>query len=167
VTLRCVRLPLLLAATAAALLAGCSPGTAPAPAPAPSGSGAAAAAWPPCAAPVETGPLPEWARTGFSGDSSLPHVLGSHGDIVAAMFGYPLTANRRDGTNNKILWISRIPTGPGDLVIDATLDGADLADRHSVTGGPGPSIIDLPKAGCWHLTLTWSGHTDTMDLIYR
>jgi hypothetical protein len=36
-----------------------------------------------------------------------------------------------------------------------------------VGGGPGPSIIDLPQAGCWHLALKWSGHTDTMRLTYK
>jgi hypothetical protein len=37
----------------------------------------------------------------------------------------------------------------------------------AVPGGPGPSIINLPDAGCWRLTLTWSGGRDTLDLLYR
>jgi hypothetical protein len=43
-------------------------------------------------------------------------------------------------------------------------DGTQTLSRE-VAGGPGPSIVDLP-AGCWHLTLTWSGHTDALDLRY-
>jgi hypothetical protein len=35
-----------------------------------------------------------------------------------------------------------------------------------VPGGPGPSIVNLPQAGCWRLTLAWSGQTDTLDLAY-
>jgi hypothetical protein len=39
--------------------------------------------------------------------------------------------------------------------------------RREVDGGPGPSIINLPSAGCWRLSLTWSGHRDQLDLRYR
>ena len=28
------------------------------------------------------------------------------------------------------------------------------------------SIIDLPQPGCWRLSLTWPGKTDTIDLVY-
>jgi hypothetical protein len=37
---------------------------------------------------------------------------------------------------------------------------------HVVNGGPGPSIIDLPAAGCWRLDLRWAGHSDTVDIRY-
>jgi hypothetical protein len=36
----------------------------------------------------------------------------------------------------------------------------------TVTGGPGPSIIDLPASGCWRLMLRWSGRVDSLDLDY-
>jgi len=35
-----------------------------------------------------------------------------------------------------------------------------------VAGGPGPSIIDLPAAGCWSVNLSWSGHHDHLTLRY-
>ena len=38
--------------------------------------------------------------------------------------------------------------------------------RRALPGGPGPSIIDLPAAGCWRLTLRWSGRSDVLDLRY-
>ncbi|MFE9692151.1 hypothetical protein [Micromonospora sp. NPDC005806] len=102
----------------------------------------------------------------------MPHVLGAKGDIVAALFAYPLAVGRDDGSNNKILWVARpVPTppattAPATLEITATLDGTDTRVTREVAGGPGPSIIDMPQAGCWHLVLRWSGRTDTMDLVY-
>ncbi|GAA1526086.1 hypothetical protein GCM10009827_048580 [Dactylosporangium maewongense] len=120
-----------------------------------------------CGSPVDTGPLPEWARAGFTGDSSMPHVLSDHGTIVAAMFGHPLAVTRPDGSSNKILWVAKDPTPPGDLQIDATRTGTQDVVRRTVPGGPGPSIIDLPQPGCWRLTLTWPAHTDTLDLTYQ
>ncbi|MFG1919467.1 hypothetical protein [Micromonospora sp. NPDC048898] len=125
-----------------------------------------------CHSPVETTSLPDWADAGFSGDARIPHVFGAKGDIVAALFAHPLRQVREDGSNNKILWVARAattspnPTAPATLVITATLDGTDTRVTREVAGGPGPSIIDMPQAGCWHLDLRWSGHTDTMDLVY-
>jgi hypothetical protein len=119
-----------------------------------------------CGSPVETGPLPEWARAGFSDDGRMPHVMGDGGHIVAAMFGYPLAVVRPSGSSNKILWVAKDQFERGDLVIEAKLDGSDVSASRSVPGGPGPSIIDLPQPGCWRLTLTWPAHADTMDLVY-
>jgi hypothetical protein len=38
--------------------------------------------------------------------------------------------------------------------------------RRIIKTGPGPSYVDAPSAGCWRLTLTWSGRSDTLDLAY-
>ncbi|MCO1594917.1 hypothetical protein M8C17_07020 [Micromonospora sp. RHAY321] len=125
-----------------------------------------------CGSRVETGPLPDWADAGFSGDARVPHVFGANGDIVAVLFAHPLAQVRQDGSNNKILWVSRpatssaASTSPASLVITATLDGTGTRVTREVAGGPGPSIIDMPRAGCWHLELRWAGRTDTMDLVY-
>jgi hypothetical protein len=58
-----------------------------------------------------------------------------------------------------------------DLRISAQrMDGTRLVGRpvrRLVMGGPGPSIIDLPAAGCWRMSLAWSGRTDQIDLTYR
>ncbi len=91
---------------------------------------------------------------------------------MAVLFAHPLRQVREDGSNNKILWVARAattspdPVAPATLVITARLDGTDTQVIREVPGGPGPSIIDLPQAGCWRLDLSWSGHTDTMDLVY-
>ncbi len=113
----------------------------------------------------DRGVLPEWARTGFSDpEPRIPHVLGDDGRIAAILFG-PLTSPSRPEGGNKILWVSRDPVQPlSDLQIRAEHDG-DVVTR-VVPGGPGPSGIDLPAAGCWHMTLRWSGRSDTLSLRY-
>lgn len=113
-------------------------------------------------------PLPTWARTGFQPpDQPMPYVVGDHGDIAAVVFGNPLLAPPSKERGNKILWVSRVPQQPGDpLKIEAYLDGSGTPVTREVPGGPGPSGIDLPKAGCWHLTLRWSGHVDRLNLRY-
>jgi hypothetical protein len=125
-----------------------------------------------CATKIPVKLLPIWARTGFSDPKPhMPFVLGAKGEIGAIVWGNPLLAPPAKDRSNKILWVSRVPLqlGGGDLRISAQrFDsgqpvGSPLA--RSVPGGPGPSIIDLP-AGCWHLTLRWGSHADTMDLRY-
>ncbi|MDQ7909571.1 hypothetical protein RB614_34130 [Phytohabitans sp. ZYX-F-186] len=155
------------AAAALLLLAACDSAGPAAPAvvesPAPSATAAS------CAAGVPSRVLPEWARTGFSDPNpAMPYVLGDRGDIVAIVFGYPLRAPSQPDRSNKILWVSRVSQEPASpLVIDARLDGGGDPVTREVSGGAGPSIVDLPAAGCWHLQLTWSGHTDTLRLTYE
>jgi hypothetical protein len=135
--------------------------------------GAAGAAPAPCRAQVRQGVLPAWARAGFSDPRPrMPHVFGRAHEIVAIVFGYPLLAPPAKNRSNKILWVSRRRVRPlSDLRISAQrmagrrAIGRPVARR--VVGGPNPSIIDLPAAGCWRTTLRWSGRTDHMDLRYR
>jgi hypothetical protein len=101
-------------------------------------------------------------------------VFGAKGEIVAVLFSQPLTVGREEGPANKILWVARPAATPSadpgaaaTLVITATLNGTTTRATREVAGGPGPSIVDLPQAGCWHLDLRWSGRTDTMDLVYE
>lgn len=122
---------------------------------------------PTCVADVAGRVLPPWARGGFTApEPRMPYVLGARGDIAAILFGNPLAAPPRRDLSNKILWVSRVPTAGDPLIIDARLDGSRTTVRRTVPGGPGPSTVDLPRSGCWHLTLTWSQHTDTLDLRY-
>ncbi|MCU7726313.1 hypothetical protein ODJ79_21500 [Actinoplanes sp. KI2] len=122
----------------------------------------------PCVSKIETGALPEWARIGFSGDGSgNPHVFSKNGDMVGVLFGTPLSAPPAADHSNKILWVSKPPVStPSDFSIVANLVGTGETVRPKVDPAPGPSIIDLPRPGCWRLTLSWSGHVDTMDLTY-
>lgn len=95
-----------------------------------------------------------------------PHVTGAHGGIIGVLFADPLRAAPANGHNNKILWIAKVNKGIGPLTIRALLEGSDRTVTRTVAGGPGPSIINLPAAGCWQLTLTWPGHHDTLALPY-
>ena len=99
----------------------------------------------------------------------MPYVMGDRGDIVAILWAdhNPLHAPPLATVNNKILWVSKMIPGPfTPLRIRATLDGTNQTVTRQVTGGPGPSIIDLPAAGCWSLSLSWSGHHDHLSLRY-
>jgi len=119
-----------------------------------------------CASVVRDDAIPEWARTGFSGDPRMPHVMSERGDIVAILFGYPLSQPPRPGVSNKILWVAREPTQRDPMRIEARRDGTGDPVAREVTGGPGPSIVDMPRAGCWQFALSWSGRTDSVDLTY-
>ena len=135
--------------------------------------GHAAASAPPCGSPVLMGVLPVWARGGFSDPRpKLPHVLGRSGQIAALVFGYPLFSPPSKVRSNKILWVSKGPVKSlSNLRISAQRMNGDRAVGRPVRrleiGGPGPSIIDLPAAGCWRFSLAWSGRRDQLDLTYR
>jgi hypothetical protein len=123
-----------------------------------------------CAGQLPVSPLPVWARAGFNpADQPMPHVMGKAGNIVAIMWASrdALHAPPLPDVGNKILWVSRTaPSGAGPLVIKATLADSVRTATVSVAGGPGPSTIDLPAPGCWTLHLSWSGHTDELELRY-
>jgi hypothetical protein len=116
--------------------------------------------------------LQAWARTGFSdAEPKIPHVLGRHGRIVAILFG-DLEAPPREGSGDKVLWVSKDPVKPmSDLRISAQRveDGHPVgsAVKRVVVGGPGPSGIEVPAPGCWRMKLSWSGRTDELELRYR
>jgi hypothetical protein len=125
-----------------------------------------------CVSDVSTGVLPRWARAGFSGSQPrMPYELGRNGRIAALVFGYPLLSPPGKDQTNKILWVERHASQrPTALWIHAQRMSGTHAVGPAVTRvvghGPGPSIINLPAAGCWRLTLTWSGRSDTLDLRY-
>jgi hypothetical protein len=111
--------------------------------------------------------LPVWAREGFSPPfNATPFVTSKRGDLIGVVFGYPLTSPRVKSTDgdNKILWVSQ--EHAGQMEVYAQLVGSSqVVDIGFVQVGP--SIIDMPKPGCWHLTLHGLGWTDTIDLVYN
>jgi hypothetical protein len=123
-----------------------------------------------CSPATPTTPLPVWARAGFTPPGqAVPHVMGISGGIVAILWARKdaLIAPSLPDRGNKILWVSRLPLVPlSPLRIRATLVSSGLTVTREVTGGPGPSIIDMPAAGCWIFALSWSGHSDQVRLRY-
>jgi hypothetical protein len=113
---------------------------------------------------VDRGVLPEWARTGFSDpEPKMPHVLSQGGEIMAILFGDPLTSPPLPDRANKVLWVPRkTPLTYTQLSITAT--NGDRTVKRKVDLGP--SYVDLPSPGCWNLTVSWAGHKDALKLAY-
>lgn len=126
-------------------------------------SGPAAPATSACSA-LLTAPPPVWARSGFTGDTYPPFAYSTSGNLVAIVFGNPLVAPPAKSYNNKILWVTKEPPGAGAFVITGHLEGSDRTATIDAGTAPGPSIIDMPAPGCWHLDLSWAGGTDSIDL---
>jgi hypothetical protein len=121
-----------------------------------------------CTSVVRTGVLPSWARDGFSESApKAPHVLSARGDFIAILFGATLNSPPAADRANKILWVARVTHGvSGSLLIDAVREGTTTHVRREVSGGPGPSIINLPQSGCWRLHVQWGANHDVIDLDY-
>jgi hypothetical protein len=99
----------------------------------------------------------------------MAHVIGTQGNIVAILWARrdALHAPPLAGQANKILWVSRLALqSSAPLKIRATLNGTGRTAIQEVPGGPGPSYVNLPAAGCWTLDLSWSGHRDQVQLRY-
>jgi hypothetical protein len=125
-----------------------------------------------CSPAVSNGVLPPWARGGFSeAKPRIAHITGKAGTIMAILFAQPLESPPAKTHNNKILWVANVDT---QKITDLTIHAQRMVGRQNVGsrvlrvvhGGPGPSIIDLPAAGCWRFGLRWAGHTDTLDVRY-
>jgi hypothetical protein len=125
-----------------------------------------------CRAQVHRDVLPVWMRGGFSGPRPrVPYALGSRGAIGAVIFGWPLKSPPLPGRNNKILWVPRhtAKTIAPFWIRLQLMNGNEAVGapvRKIMATGPGPSIVDVPAAGCWRLTFSWSGRRDTLDLEY-
>jgi hypothetical protein len=129
-----------------------------------------------CAPAVQNSVLPTWARAGFSDPRPrMPHATGQAGNIVAILWADhdPLVSPPLATRNNKILWVARAPLPvfktttlyiAAQRMVGTHQLGSPVSRR--VQGGPGPSIINLPAAGCWRLALSWAGHSDSLDLRY-
>ncbi len=115
-----------------------------------------------CPASTPVAVIPAWARAGFSDPRPKgPYVLGDAGRIVAIVFGDPLTAPEAADHANKVLWVAK--TGAGPLTINARLSGSAEPTVVELPA-PGPSYLNLPTPGCWHLELSWGDQTDAMNI---
>ncbi len=107
----------------------------------------------PCRSEVDMGVLPTWARAGFAEqEPAVTHVSSRSGDVVAILFGYPLTSPPRAGFNNKILWVHRDgPTSPVEIVGQRmeglTTVGEPVVRRLDGGSGRRSSTSPMPGAG--------------------
>ena len=120
-----------------------------------------------CSYRPSTAALPTWARSGFRPPyNEWKYVTSKSRNMVGVLFGDPLRAGTPGPTDdqNKILWVARDPT-VGPMTIDAQLVGSN--ERVQIGHVPiGPSHVDVPHAGCWHLTLHLATGDDSIDIVY-
>jgi hypothetical protein len=130
-----------------------------------------------CGATVlHRGSPPPWTASAWASSSgppsSLPYGTTARANAAAFIFGYPLRAGDPSNPANKILWIVRLPRNGSNLVIRARpLREAKpvVTVTRTADSSPGqiyPSIVNVPRAGCWRLTLHWAGHSDALDLLW-
>jgi hypothetical protein len=113
---------------------------------------------------------PVWAQGGWTHTKGtpwdVPWALGTPDNTVAFVFANQLVTAagpRADETSNKVLWVSKDNPAGG-----FTVEGRPLGQTQPVvTIAGGPSIVDVPTAGCWTFRLSWSAHgqrTSTINL---
>ena len=119
---------------------------------------------------------PERGRPTTSISLPCPHgtqerLIGVQHNIIGAVFAPRLVSPPSRQYTNKILWTSERTGGSADLLISASLNGSTLHVERRVEGNmtPGssrPSIIDIPKAGCWTFSLRWGETSDVVAVRY-
>ena len=124
-------------------------------------------------ASLHHGRPPGWTAAAWSDSSpgfTIPYALSAGDAAGAFFFANPVRAGHPTNPANKILWIVRFPRNGNPLRITAHF-GADpsLIVRASwpADSEPGeiyPSYLDLPRPGCWSLTLAWGKHRTSIDV---
>lgn len=130
--------------------------------PAPPARAAAGACVP---SPIHRGAPPKWTAPAFADSRGfrLPYALAS-GDSAAAFFWVRLRAGAPTDPANKVLWVMRFPRGGKPLHIlarwgeDSSVTATSSLPPDSSPGEIYPSYLNLPRPGCWRLTLNWNGH---------
>lgn len=116
------------------------------------------------------GTLPEWATVNAP---SLPYVVATPGMTIGYLFSYPLKAGL--DANTKILWYVATPRGGDPLQATGHPLGATSPQAifsKAADSGPGEIYATgptVPRAGCWHFTLTWQGGAQNaeVDLMFE
>jgi len=113
---------------------------------------------------------PTWAQDGWTvakgTEWPVPWAMGQGGNAIAYVFARQLVAGespRIDGTQNKVLWVLR-DKALSNFVVSGHPEGRS-APVVTIVGGP--SITDVPTAGCWTFQITWTSggqHTSTINL---
>lgn len=98
----------------------------------------------------------------------MPYAVASGGSAVAFFFRDPVRAGHPSNPFNKILWVLHsvgtplIITarwGPNPAVTKRIRPESDATPRAEY-----PSYVNLPRAGCWTLGLSWGPHRASVDI---
>jgi hypothetical protein len=124
--------------------------------------------------PAHKGGVPAWLDAAGANNNPdfLPYIVANPPNAAAFLFAYPLRAGHPGDPSNKIFWVVRLPRNGTDLQITGHPAGATtptIRDSFPANSSPGeiyPSIVDVPKAGCWHFDLTWAGHAAAVELQF-
>ena len=147
-----------------------SPAAAGRPASPPPVQGAATANGGCGATPLLLGSAPGWASA--ADPPPIRYALGKRAQAAGFLFGYPLMAGNPEPYSDKILWVVASPRDGMPLQLAGhPLHAARpvVSSTWPADSSPGaiyPSEIEVPAPGCWQFTLSWNGHTDTIDLWY-
>jgi hypothetical protein len=116
------------------------------------------------------GAAPGWASS--ANPPPLRYALAERGQAAGFLFGYPLMAGNPQPYSDKILWVVATPRDGLPLRLTGHPVGAAapvVSSTWPADSTPGeiyPSEIVVPSPGCWQFTLSWKGHSDTVDLWY-
>ncbi len=103
----------------------------------------------------------------------LPYVVSVPSSAAGFIFGYPLRAGHPQSPTNKILWVVGLPRKGSTLEVSGHPLNTTTPSIHvaqPADSGPGeiyPSIVDVPRSGCWHFDLSWAGNHAVVDLMYQ
>lgn len=124
-------------------------------------------------AAVHHGRPPRWTASAFADSSrgfSIAYALASGDAAAAFLFSHPLRPARSENDANKILWVMRYPRHGQPLTVTAVQPGTGtrpVQAQWSANAEPGeiyPSSFEVPRPGCWRVTVAWAGHRATVDL---
>jgi hypothetical protein len=96
--------------------------------------------------------------------------MSAEGNLIG-MVG-PLPAGHPGEYANKILWVMREPRRGAALRLTIRPTGRPaprITVNQPANSSPGevyPSPVDVPTAGCWHVTAEWNNNRATLDLLY-
>lgn len=117
---------------------------------------------------LHRGSGPAWAA-GSNPPTETPYTAGARDTAAAFIFAHPLRAGNPTNPRNKILWIVRTP-GFGLTIratpLHTTTPTITVKANDSAGAEIYPSYVNVPKPGCWHMTISWATHTDSVDLNY-
>jgi hypothetical protein len=120
------------------------------------------------------GGVPAWVDAAEDGNNPdfLPYVIADP-PSAAFLWANPLRAGQPNNPSNKIFWVVGLPRHEAALQVTGHPAGAStptIRVSFPPDSSPGeiyPSIVDVPKPGCWYLDLSWAGHKAAVDLQFQ